>query len=178
MKAYVFALSGLLLLNSCLVFGQTATTQITGAVTDPTGASIVEAAVTVTNSDTGATREATTNTAGYYTVAFLLPGKYDITIRKEGFETAHQTGLILQVERVARVDFTLSLGALTQTIEVSAKGDLVQSSTAELGTVVSEKEVTDLPLNGRNFTELLKLQAGVTPLNVSQGGSTGNHFQQ
>jgi outer membrane receptor protein involved in Fe transport len=168
---------GWFLLNCCLVFGQTATTQVTGLVTDPTGAAVPAAIVKVTNSQTGVSRESSTNAEGYYTVPFLLPGKYDLEVRKEGFKIARQTGIVLDVERVARIDFTLSIGAVTQTVDVTAKGDALQTSTAELGTVVTQTFVANLPLNGRNFTELLTLSAGASPINDSQGGDpiSGNN---
>jgi len=170
-------LLGLSLLNGCLVFGQTATTQVTGQVTDPTGAAVPAAIVKVTNSQTGVSRESSTNAEGYYTIPFLLPGKYDLEVRKEGFKLARQTGIVLDVERVARIDFTLSVGAVTQSVNVTAKGDALQTSTAELGTVVTQKFVESLPLNGRNFTELLTLSAGASPINDSQGGDpvSGNN---
>ena len=105
MKIYAWVLSGLLLLSGCLMFGQTATTQITGLVTDSSGATVPGAAVTVTNADTNATRKTQTNSEGYYTVPFLPAGKYSVSVERQGFKTASQTGLTLDVERVARIDF-------------------------------------------------------------------------
>ena len=177
MKTRVLVLSGLLLFSVCPMFGQTATTQVTGQVTDSTGASVAGATVTVTNASTNATRKTQTNTEGYYTIPFLLPGKYDIEVQKDGFKAARQADIVLDVERVARMDFSLSVGAVTQTVEVTAKGDSMQTSTAELGTVVTQQFVNSLPLNGRNFTELLTLSAGASPINDSQGGDpvSGNN---
>jgi len=177
MKTRVLLLSGLLLLSTCLAFGQTATTQVTGEVTDSTGAAIPGAIATARNAQTGVSRESTTNAEGIYTIPFLLPGKYDLEIRKDGFKIARQSNIVLDVEQVARIDFTLAVGTVSQTVDVVAKGDALQTSTSELGTVVTQQFVNSLPLNGRNFTELLTLSAGASPINDSQGGDpvSGNN---
>jgi hypothetical protein len=177
MKTRGFALLATLFLGCSLTFSQMATTQITGAVTDTSGAAIADAIAKATNTQTGVSRESTTNADGLYTIPFLLPGKYDLEIRKTGFKTAVQSGIVLDVERVARIDVTLAVGTVTQTVQVTTQGEQLQTSTAELGTVITQKFVESLPLNGRNFTELLSLSAGASPINDSQGGDpvSGNN---
>src|SRR5262249_25629156 len=145
--------------------------------TDPSGAAVAGATVKATYSQTGVSRQSETNADGYYTIPFLLPGNYDIEVQREGFKLARQTSVVLDVERVARIDFSLTVGTVTQTVEVTSKGDALQTSTSELGTVVTQQFVDSLPLNGRNFTELLTLSAGASPINDSQGGDpvSGNN---
>jgi hypothetical protein len=98
----------------------------------------------------------------------IPPGKYSIEVRKEGFTTASEQGVTLLVGQATTYDFTLAVGASTQTVTVEARVASLQTSTAELGTAVTRNEVNDLPLNGRNFSQLLALTPGVSPVNVSQ----------
>jgi hypothetical protein len=137
------------------------TGQITGHVSDPTGATVPGAAITVTNIGTEVATQTTTNADGYYTVPFLSPGEYRITAGKEGFKTATRSGVKLDVNQIARIDFGLTLGAQTEQVVVnSTAAPLVQTETAALGQVIGERTVVDLPLNGRNFTQLTTLSPG------------------
>jgi hypothetical protein len=149
-------------------FGQTA--QITGRVSDQGGAVIQSARVTVTNEGNGFKRETTSNDEGYFTVPSLLPGSYQVSIQKDGFKPILQTNLVLQVEQVARLDFTLQTGTVTDTVEVQSGGVALDSETASIGQIVSQRQVTQLPLNGRNFLSLLFLNGGTVETNGEQGG--------
>jgi hypothetical protein len=156
----------------CVAFGATAfgqTAQITGRISDQGGAVIQSARVTVTNEGNGFKRETYSNDEGYFTVPSLLPGSYQVSIQKEGFKPILQTGLVLQVEQVARLDYTLQAGTVTDAVEVQSDAVALDSETASIGQIVSQRQVTQLPLNGRNFLSLLFLNGGTVETNGEQG---------
>ena len=161
---------------------QTPTAQLTGLVTDPSGAVVPGAQVLITNVDTRVQWKTATTSSGYYTEPQLPPGQYSITIQKQGFMTSNRSGITLAVSQVARIDFTLKLGATTQTVSVTAAAPLLESQTASLGQVVQTKRINDLPLNGRNYLNLVALvpNANVLSPMSGQGGSRqgggGRHF--
>ncbi|MCI0626751.1 MAG: TonB-dependent receptor [Acidobacteria bacterium] len=167
-------LLSVLLFTTQAALGQTA--QITGRVADSTNAVVPDAKINVRNVDTGIENPTSTNESGYYTVPLLPPGKYEITAQKPGFRPITRSGIKLEVQQVARIDFVMQVGEITQTIEVSAAAPLLQQSTSELGTVITEQAVKELPLNGRNFTQLLTLTPGATPVNTAQGNAGGTGF--
>ncbi len=136
--------------------------EITGEVKDQSGAAIPGAPVTVTNSATNVARSTSTNTVGIYSFPNLLPGTYQIKVAAAGFEAVVKTNVELQVQQTARVDFNLNVGQATQTIDVSASGQLLTTENATVGTVIEEKRIVELPLNGRNFFSLVALSPGVT----------------
>jgi hypothetical protein len=140
------------------VFGQTA--QITGRVSDQRDAVIQGAKVTVTNEGNGFKRETLSNDEGYFTVPSLQPGTYRIAIQKEGFKPVLQTGRVLQVNQVVRLDFTLQTGTVTEVLEVQSDAVALDSETSSIGQVITQRQVTQLPLNGRNFLQLLFLNGG------------------
>jgi hypothetical protein len=157
-----------------LAFAQQA--QLTGRVTDSTGSVIPGVKVTVTNTGTGIARDTTTNGLGYYTVPLLPPGNYKIAAAKEGFRTREQTGIVLQVDQQATLDFTMELGQLTQQVSVDAAAPLLDSVEASVGQVIENREVVEMPLNGRNYITLGLLTAGTSdPIAGSraQGFSSG-----
>ena len=154
-------------------YSQTATGDISGRITDPSGAAIPGAAVTVTNTETGAVRKVESNMEGYYTVPLLRPGTYQLVVLKEGFQPAARSNMKLEVNQSLTQDVSLTVGTVTERIEIQAASDLIQASTAEMGTVVDSRPVVDLPLNGRNFTQLLILTPGVTPITTGQSGTIG-----
>ena len=139
-----------------LLFAQNA--QVTGRVSDPTGAVVAAAAVIVTNADTGDRRTTRSNEQGYYTVLFLDPGTYRVEVQAQGFKPVTQS-VRLEVEQVARLDFRLEIGALTEAVEVSAVAPLLESETASVGQVVNNKSIVEMPLNGRNAWHLVQTAA-------------------
>ena len=155
----------LLALVLCLPFGiayaQTAG-QINGEVTDPSGAAIPNVPVTATNTATNVARSTVTNTAGIYGFPDLVPGTYQVKAAAPGFDTQIKTNIELQVQQVATVNFSLVVGQSTQTVEVSATGELLATEGATVGTVIEEKRITELPLNGRSFFSLVSLSPTVT----------------
>jgi hypothetical protein len=148
---------------------QTATGQITGTVKDTSGAVVPGATVTVHSDLTGLTRTATTNASGDYSFPLLPTGVYSVSAELSGFSVAKQSAIRLNVDQVARIDLTLAVGAATETVEVQARTAMIETSTATVGQVVTEKQITDLPLNGRNFLSLLFLGAGAVETDGEQG---------
>ena len=134
---------------------------ITGEVKDQSGAVAPNAAVTVTNAETNVMRSTTTNAAGVYSFPDLNPGMYSVKVAAAGFATVIKTNIELQVQQTARVDFSLSVGQAAQTIEVSASGSLLSTENATVGTVIEEKRISELPLNGRSFFSLVALAPNV-----------------
>jgi hypothetical protein len=147
---------------------QTATGQFNGHVTDENGAGVVGAKVTLVNSQSGLTRTVTTNGEGSYLFPLLAPGNYKITARQTGFQSAVSPELRLDVNQISSQDFKMPVGQVSETVNVSASAELLQASSTEMGTVVEERTVNELPLNGRNFTSLLTLAPGVNAVNYSQ----------
>jgi len=159
---------------SALLFGQT-TAEITGTVTDNTGAVIPAAEVTVTNVNTGSLRSVTTGQSGVYSVPFLQPGTYAVAVEKAGFRRSERTGIRVEVTQTARVDFQLQLGEVTEVIEVTGTPPLLEQDTSAVGQVIEETAVVELPLNGRSFVQLATLGPGVIgagtgPQGTIQGG--------
>ncbi len=155
----------LLIATLCLMAGAlTAQTsgEITGEVRDQSGAAAPNAQVTATNSETNVARTTATNDAGLYSFPNLNPGIYQVKVVASGFDTVTKTNIELQVQQTARVDFALAIGHASQTVEVSATGELLTTENATVGTVIEEKRITELPLNGRNFFSLVGLSPGVT----------------
>ncbi len=148
---------------------QTATGQITGTIKDSSGATMPQAKVTVTSQQTGLTRDSVSNEAGDYSFTLLPVGVYSVTAEKQGFQIAKQSNIQLNVDQVVRIDLNMTVGATTQTIDVQAATVAVETETSAVGQVVSERQVTQLPLNGRNFLQLLFLGAGAVQTNGEQG---------
>ncbi|HZY71524.1 MAG TPA: carboxypeptidase-like regulatory domain-containing protein [Edaphobacter sp.] len=162
------ACCALLLAFCATANAQTATGQFNGHVTDENGAVVVGAQVTLANSQSGLTRTTTTNGEGFYLFPLLPPGNYKITATQTGFQSAASPDLRLDVNQISSQDFKMSVGQVSETVNVSASAELLQASSTEMGTVVEERTVNELPLNGRNFTSLLTLAPGVNAVNYSQ----------
>jgi len=151
------------LLLSSIAAGQAPTAQLTGVVTDPTGAIIPGAQVGVINVDTNVARTTNSNESGYYAVPFLPPGNYRITVRKEGFKPITRSGLRLAIDQVARIDLMMEVGSVADAIEVVGAAPVVERETAALGTVIENRKIMDMPLNSRNPYRLTFLLSGVVP---------------
>jgi hypothetical protein len=146
-----------------LALSQTPTAQITGRVTDATQAVVPNAEVLVINVDTGLERRTASNDEGYYAVTLLPPGQYRAAVRKQGFKPVTRSGLTLVVDQVARLDFALEVGSVTEAIEVTAAAPTVEAGTSALGTVVGSNQILDMPLNSRNPLRLAYLVPGFQP---------------
>ena len=152
---------------------QQATATVTGTVKDPSGAAIPSAQVQLTNVETGVVRTTGTNSVGNYTFPSVVPGSYSMKASATGFTSVSQPPVTLQVGQTATFDFELKVGSTSSTVTVNALAPALQTATAELGTVVAPKEMNDLPLNGRNFTELLTILPGTVNLNTDQNAGGG-----
>jgi len=145
-----------------------------GVVTDSSGAVVPAAEIVVTNLDNGARRQAVTNDTGDYDIPLLPPGRYKIVGRKPGFKQATREDLRLELNQIAQIDFTLTAGEVSETVEVQASAPLLESNTSSVGHVIETKAVSDLPLNGRNFAQLAILGPGVTGVGYSASGTIGS----
>jgi hypothetical protein len=147
--------------------------KIVGAVHDSTGAVLDGAKITVTNVGTNVSHTVTTNPSGEYVVSELQPGTYTVLAEHEGFKKAAQAAFKLDVNQVVRVDFTLSVGSVNETMTVTAAEPLVESDTSSIGQVIEESRVNDLPLDGRDFVQLAYLSPGVNqgPQGTVQSGN-------
>jgi hypothetical protein len=169
-------LTCLLALSAASAFAQLSSATLSGVVRDPTGAVIAKASVVLSNVDTGIGRPGNSNETGNYVFVDVTPGRYALKVTAEGFTTKQVSAFVLAVNQTATIDVTLAPGAQSEVVTVDASTEQLQTSTAELGTVIATHQVNDLPLNGRNFTQLLSLTPGVSPISVGQnsmGGRTG-----
>ncbi len=165
----VLLLVAMLLLAAAGAFAQSA--QITGRVTDASGAVAPRVSVSVTNVATGVDRKVTTNESGYYVVPLLPPGEYRVAVEHAGFRPIVRSGVILEVDQRAELNFTLQVGAVAERIEVQAAAAQLNTVEASRGQVIENRRIIELPLNGRNYNELALLSAGtVQPLGGSRYG--------
>ncbi len=172
--------SSLLLSFFCaaITLAQNATGSITGAVTDPNNEVIPNASVTVTNKATGVTRKGATRGAGVYSVENLLPGEYEVKVEAVGFIIQIQT-LPVEVGATTTGNFSMTVGAASQTIEVTGAAPVINTTDTTVGGVVSRERVENLPLNGRSFLSVAALEPGVNiTYNASSGAGNPNNFFQ
>jgi outer membrane receptor protein involved in Fe transport len=162
----------LILLAARLANAQSLDTGILGTVVDPAGAALTVASVTVTQPATGMTRTIQTGADGSYEVRYLRPGEYIVDVKAPGFRSERRTGITLQISQLARIDFTLQVGQVQETVEVSAAAPILQTENATIGEVVARERVVNLPLNGRNFLQLSVLTPGVVVQEEANGQRT------
>ncbi len=151
----------LLLLSSASLFAQGSEGRISGTVTDESGAAIPMAKVTITDEQRNVSRVVTTDSAGAYAAPNLIPSTYDVHVEFQGFKGADRKDLTLDVAQDLRVDVALQTGEQTETVVVTAEAAALNTTNAELGGSLSNQVINDLPLNGRNFENLLDLRPGV-----------------
>ncbi len=160
-NAGIFAL---LVLLPITLYGQRITGSIEGRISDASEAVLPGVEITVTSDATGQVRTGLTNETGRYNFPLLPSGTYTVQTAFPGFRTEIRSGVQVQVDRNARIDFELQVGQVTETIEVTADAPLIETDTSALGQVIDTQRVTELPLNGRDFLQLAVLTPGVQPV--------------
>jgi carboxypeptidase family protein len=155
-------------LSAGMATAQVSAGSIGGVVTDSAQAIVQRATVRLQNVATGVAREVPTNETGYYVFTNVLPAVYDITVTATGFKAAVQKELQVQVNQNLRVDVQLEVGEVRQSVEITATAQLLESTNSKVGTVVETKQVTELPLNGRQFAQLILLTPGALPIALGQ----------
>jgi hypothetical protein len=151
----------LLAISASRIAAQGTTGNILGTISDSTGAVVPNAQVAATNLETNFTRAATTNESGEYQIQLLPPGSYRVEVTASGFKKFIQTGVVLEVNRNARIDAALTAGAVTETVSVTADAPLVETSNPALGQTINNQDILNLPLVNRDIYSLLELTAGV-----------------
>ena len=170
----IFGIAAVLL---CLMplAAQVSTADILGTVTDSSGAVLVNAKITVENPETNLIRTATTNSSGNYVISLLPAGRYNIKVEHPGFRAANLNSIVLAIGDRARQDIRLEVGQATESVEVSAQAAALQSDSAVVGNLITDRVVQDTPLNGRNFVRrLAQLGAGTNEESVPNAMSSGN----
>ncbi len=158
-----------LCLGYCAGLFAQATSQISGTVTDATGSVVAGAEITVTQTDTGVTRSTMSDSSGVYALPRLPLGPYRMEVKKEGFTTYIQLGIVLQVASAPTIDPVLQVGAVTQTVQVEASTVTIETSSTGVGQVVNSQSVVELPLNGRQVTQLITLTGASNPVQYGFG---------
>jgi len=165
-------LIGLLVFAQCNSIGWAqATAQISGAARDQSGAVLPGVEITVTHTDTGVTRNAVTNETGSYVLPNLAVGPYKLEAALPGFRTYVQTGIVLQVNGSPTINVTLEVGQVAETVEVQANAAAVETRSSTVGSVIENERILELPLNGRNVTDLIALAGGAV-----RQAATSNNF--
>ena len=161
------------LLTPVLLLAQTFRGGISGTVTDATGAAVVGAAVKLVSPDTGLTRDGSTSSAGEFVFQDLPLGKYDITVTQAGFDKVHVSGVTVDAGKIATVGLKLEVAKQATTVEVEASTVAIETASSAETSLIDTKQITDIPMNGRDFTQLLKFNPGANA-NGSLNGSRGN----
>jgi hypothetical protein len=143
------------------LFSQTYNGRILGNITDQTGAWVTGATVTIIDAQRGTTRTLTTDASGLYVAPELSPGMYTVRVEAKGFKTVQRINIPVEVAKDVRVDLTLQTGQVSEVVEVSGEVPLLDTTSSTLGGTISNVEINDLPLNGRNYENLLQIRPGV-----------------
>ena len=159
------------LLFSLSLFSQVNTGTISGVVQDTSGAVIAGAMVTIRNVDTGAVRTLTSDEGGRYIAPVLPLGNYEVRGQQTGFQTEIRSGIVLTVGREEVVNLTLKVGQLADTVTVTAEAPVIETTTAAMSSLVDQRTIRDLPLNGRSYDQLAMLQPGVVTMGAGQASA-------
>ncbi len=152
----------MLVLSAAAALGQQTTATVTGQVTDPTGSVVTSAKVVLKNTDTNTTSTTTTGSSGDYVITLLRPGPYTLTVTAPGFQEYSRSGIVLEVNQTMKIDVPVTIGQVTQKTEVSATPSVIVTENAQVGKVIDNKSITQLPLNGRlNIMGLMSLAPGI-----------------
>jgi hypothetical protein len=149
--------------------GQTSDGVLIGIVQDSTGAALPGSNVAATNTATGVVRQVVTNEAGTYQLGPLVPGTYEVRTTRNGFKSGVQNNVVLQTGATVKVDFSLDVGDVAESIEVNAVAPMLQTQETSVGGVITTQQLERIPVNGRNYTRLLTLMPGTSDIQRSQG---------
>lgn len=174
----VLLFTSLIVLVALPALGQGNKAEINGTVTDTAGAVVPGAKLTIIKVDTGAERTVTASDSGEFTAPLLDIGVYKVTASKDGYQTTVRENIVLQTSDRLRVDFALNPGSVSGEVTITAGAPLVETESSDRSTVVTGREVTELPLSGRNFTQLATLMPGVAAANNTGFGGTGPDARQ
>jgi Carboxypeptidase regulatory-like domain/TonB dependent receptor len=167
----------LLAFGHAIAFAQSA--ELNGRVTDSSGSVLPGVKVAITNTATGAVRDASTNDLGYYAIPQLQPGEYSLKAEKQGFRTIIETGIKLEVDQRATVELTMPVGDLAQEVSVKAIAPLLDTVEPSIGQVIDNRQIVGLPLNGRDYAQLALLSSGTTnPIAGSRAGGFSSGGQR
>lgn len=172
---YIHAVSLLLLIicSTTLVSAQSTDATLSGVVVDPAGKVITNADIEILNEATGVQYSGNTNDAGIYTVSILPPGQYRVQVSKDGFKTLIKPGIILNVQSAIALNFTLPVGAASESVTVTAGSSFINTENASVSTVIDRKFVENIPLNGRSFQDLISMTPGVVTQSPQASSSLG-----
>ncbi len=163
-----------LVFSAATLYAQSTYGSISGTVTDPSGAAVTGATITLTNLSTSEKRTQASGDDGHYTFVNLFQGQYRVDVEKQGFKHFDRPSVVVQVQQDTHVDAVLPVGQVSETVEVSAETPLLQTESSSLGQVVEQRKANELPLNGRNIFNLIT----ISPAAVAQGGSGGSPVGQ
>jgi hypothetical protein len=152
---------------------QQSTASVNGTILDSSGAAVPGATIRLSNKNTGVVQTTVSTDTGRYVFLGVPSGEYGISVTKEGFAGASREGVTLVVDQTATLDFNLKVGATSTSVVVEAAGTAINTATSDLGTAITTNMVQELPLNGRQFTQMLALTPGADPANVAQNGGGG-----
>src|SRR5580700_5788100 len=172
MRLRIVCLLSLALLLPTLLPAQGASGRVLGRVSDPSGAVLAAAKITLTNEATGISRDANANDSGDYSFVDVAPGTYTVQFELTGFKKNVQKNVIVDVNQVVTLNSTLQIGGSQETVEVTSEAPQVDTTSTQLGSVINDRSVNELPLNTRDTYQFLQLQPGVQ----AQLGSSGSLF--
>src|SRR6202035_1107727 len=170
---FAFIVVAFTMLTCIRVQAQVAGATLTGTISDSSGSAIPNADVSIKNVATGETRALTTDKAGFYTAPNLLPGRYEVTVTAPGFSTEVRSGITLTVGAQQVLNITMNVGQVSQKVEVTGEAPVVQLATSDVSGVINQTTVVELPLNGRDWTQLATLQPGVISVGSIQANPGG-----
>ena len=172
MRRFVLSAAVLAVLSAIPLFAQTFG-EITGHINDQSGASVPAASIFLINIATNAVRTTVSTDSGDYTFSAVAPGLYNLRVERASFKTASSTEIRVQVQQTVRLDFALEVGQVSESVVVSASADMLQAENQSLGTVIENKGILELPLNGRNYLSLVALAANANTLSQFSGQAGG-----
>ena len=171
-RRLTFVVNALTFLVSAQLFSQTFRGGVSGSVTDASGATVTGAAVKLVSPDTGLTRDTTSSSAGEFVFQDLPLGKYDITVTQSGFDTVHVSGIVVDAGKVNNLALKLEVAKQATTVEVQASAVQIETTSSAQTSLITTKQILDIPLNGRDFTQLLKFNPGAN----ANGSLNGSRF--